>query len=103
MGDFSISGISLLLILLTIFWSFRGLINIFERHDSSILILYIIFLFPIAYIHMFLLGVFGSSKKKRKLRQVEKDAQLEKLLAERKGRDLTNIKGVRISRTTDNF
>jgi len=79
------------------------LINIFERHDSSILILYIIFLFPIAYIHMFLLGVFGSSKKKRKLRQAEKDAQLEKLLAERKGIDMTNIKGVRISRTTDNF
>ena len=52
---------------------------------------------------MFLLGVFGSSKKKRKLRQAEKDAQLEKLLAERKGIDMTNIKGVRISRTTDNF
>ena len=103
MSDFSISGISLLLILLTVFWSFRGLINIFERHDSSILILYIIFLFPIAYIHMFLLGVFGSSKKKRKLRQAEKDAQLEKLLAERKGIDMTNIKGVRISRKTDNF
>ena len=106
MDDSSILGIGLLLILLTIYWSFRGLVQIFERHNSILVVLYIIFLFPIAYIHVFILGIvesFESSKKKRILRQAEEDAQMEKLRAERKGMDLRNIKGVRISRTTDNF
>ena len=106
MDDSSILGIGLLLILLTIYWSFRGLVQIFERHNSILVVLYIIFLFPVAYIHVFILGIvesFESSKKKRILRQAKEEEQFEKRLAERKGMDLRNIKGVRISRTTDNF
>ena len=106
MDDSSILGIGLLLILLTIYWSIRGLVQIFQRYNSILVVLYIIFLFPVAYIHVFILGIvesFKSSKKKRILRQAKEEEQFEKRLAERKGMDLRNIKGVRISRTTDNF
>ena len=84
MGDSSISGIGLLLILLTIYWSFRGLVQIFERHNSILVILYIVFLFPIAYIHMFLLAVFGSSYKKRMLREVKEKVEFDRLVEQEK-------------------
>ena len=60
-----------LFIVLTIYWTIRGLIQIFQRHNSILVVLYIIFLFPVAYIHLFILGVFGSSKKKRILKQAK--------------------------------
>jgi hypothetical protein len=84
MDDSSVSGIGLLLILLTIYWSFRGLVQIFERHNSILVILYIVFLFPIAYIHMFLLGVFGSSYKKRMLREVKDKVEFDRLVEQEK-------------------
>ena len=84
MGDSSISGIGLLLILLTIYWSFRGLVQIFERHNSILVILYIVFLFPIAYIHMFLLGVFGSSYKKRILKEVKDKVEFDRFVEREK-------------------
>ena len=86
MGDSSISGIGLLLILLTIYWSFRGLVQIFERHNSILVILYIVFLFPIAYIHMFLLGVFGSSYKKRILKEVKDKVEFDRLVEREKNK-----------------
>ena len=84
MDDSSISGIGLLLILLTIYWSFRGLVQIFERHNSILVILYIVFLFPIAYIHMFLLGVFGSSYKKRILKEVKDKVEFDRFVEREK-------------------
>jgi len=86
MDDSSISGIGLLLILLNIYWSFRGLVQIFERHNSILVILYIVFLFPIAYIHMFLLGVFGSSYKKRMLREVKDKVEFDRLVEQEKNK-----------------
>ena len=68
----------LIFIVLTIFWTIRGLVQIFERHNSILVVLYIIFLFPIAYIHMFILGVFGSSKKKRILKEAKEKVQFDK-------------------------
>ena len=84
MDDTTITGFSLLLILLTIYWSFRGLVQIFERHNSILVVLYIIFLFPVAYIHMFILGVFGSSKKKRILKQAKEKVQFDKFVEKEK-------------------
>ena len=86
MDDSSVSGIGLLLILLTIYWSFRGLVQIFGRHNSILVILYIVFLFPIAYIHMFLLGVFGSSYKKRMLREVKDKVEFDRLVEQEKNK-----------------
>ena len=86
MDDSSVSGIGLLLILLTIYWSFRGLVQIFERHNSILVILYIVFLFPIAYVHMFLLGVFGSAYKKRMLREVKDKVEFDRLVEQEKNK-----------------
>ena len=73
-----------LFIVLTIYWTIRGLIQIFQRHNSILVILYIVFLFPIAYIHMFLLGVFGSSYKKRMLREVKEKVEFDRLVEQEK-------------------
>jgi|TARA_B110001469_G_scaffold62451_1_gene59900 hypothetical protein len=86
MDDSSISVIGLLLILLTIYWSFRGFVLIFERHNLILVIIYFIFLFPIAYVHMFLLGVFGSSYKKRMLREVKNKVEFDRLVEKEKNK-----------------
>ena len=70
--------LGLLFLVLTIYWTIRGLIQIFQRHNSILVVLYIIFLFPVAYIHLFFLGVFGSSKKKRILKQAKEKVQCDK-------------------------
>ena len=84
MDDSSILGIGLLLILLTIYWSFLGLVQIFQRHNSILVALYVIFLFPVAYIHLIILGVFGSSKKKRILKQAKEKVQFDKFVEKEK-------------------
>ena len=75
-----------LFIVLTIYWTIRGLIQIFQRHNSIIVVLYIVFLFPVAYIHMFILGVFGSSKKKRILKQAKEKVQFDKFVEQEKNK-----------------
>ena len=72
------------IIILTIYWSIRGLVQIFQRHNAIIVVVYIIFLFPIAYLHMFILGVWGSSKKQRMLAEAKDKAELEKLIEKEK-------------------
>ena len=76
----------LIFIVLTIFWTIRGLVQIFGRHNSILVVLYIIFLFPIAYIHMFILGVFGSSKKKRILKKAKEKVQFDNFVEEEKNK-----------------
>ena len=75
-----------LFIVLTIYWTIRGLIQIFQRHNSILVVLYIIFLFPVAYIHMFILGVFGSSKKKRILKDAKEKVQFDKFVEQEKNK-----------------
>ena len=86
MDESSITVIGFLFIVLTIFWTIRGLVQIFERHNSILVVLYIIFLFPIAYIHMFILGVFGSSKKKRILKEAKEKVQFDKFVEQEKNK-----------------
>ena len=76
--------LGLLFLVLTIYWTIRGLIQIFQRHNSILVVLYIIFLFPVAYIHMFILGVFGSSKKKRILKDAKEKVQFDKFVEQEK-------------------
>ena len=73
MDGYDVLGI---IFLLTIYWSFRGLIGLFHRHNPVMIILYIIFLFPFAYIHMLILGIFGSSKKKYNVKKSEKRSRI---------------------------
>ena len=86
MDESSITGIGFLFIVLTIFWTIHGLVQIFERHNSILVVLYIVFLFPIAYIHMFILGVFGSSKKKRILKKAKEKVQFDNFVEEEKNK-----------------
>ena len=62
------------LLLFTLYWSIRGFIQLFQRHNSILVIFYLVFLFPIAYCHMLLLCIFGSSKRQRFLREAEAEA-----------------------------
>ena len=78
--------LGLLFLVLTIYWTIRGLIQIFQRHNSILVVLYIIFLYPVAYIHMFILGVFGSSKKKRILKQAKEKVQFDKFVEQEKNK-----------------
>ncbi|SVD34948.1 uncharacterized protein METZ01_LOCUS387802 [marine metagenome] len=64
-------------IVLTIYWSFRGLIGLFQRHNAILVIIYLIIIFPIAYIHMLLLGIFGDSSKKRKQDEIDKEVEIQ--------------------------
>ena len=84
MDDSTISSIGILIIILTIYWTIRGLVQIFQRHNAILVVLYIVFLFPIAYIHMFILGVFGSSKKKRILNKAKEKVQFDNFVEEEK-------------------
>jgi len=86
MDDSTISNLGILILVLTIYWTIRGLVQIFQRHNSILVVLYIIFLFPIAYIHMFILGVFGSSKKKRILKEAKEKVQFDKFVEEEKNK-----------------
>ena len=86
MDESSITVIGFLFIVLTIFWTIRGLVQIFGRHNSILVVLYIVFLFPIAYIHMFILGVFGSSKKKRILIKAKEKVQFDNFVEEEKNK-----------------
>tara|TARA_B100000959_G_C14604189_1_gene469357 strand:+ start:342 stop:605 length:264 start_codon:yes stop_codon:yes gene_type:complete len=62
---------------LTLYWSIRGMIGMFQRHNTIVIILYLIILFPIAYIHMLLLGMFGDSKKERLKKAAEEKAKFD--------------------------
>jgi hypothetical protein len=63
------------ILIFTLYWSIRGFIQLFQRHNSILVIFYLVFLFPIAYCHMLLLGIFGSSKRQRFLKQAEEEAK----------------------------
>ena len=84
MDDSSLSTVGFIIVVLTIYWTIRGLVQIFQRHNSILVVLYIVFLFPIAYIHMFILGIFGSSKKKQILKQAKEKVQFDKFVEQEK-------------------
>lgn len=79
-------GIGLIFVLLflaTIYWSLRGFVQLFQRHNAILVIFYLILLFPIAYIHMLILGIFGKSKQKRLEAEVEREIQKRQMVEER--------------------
>jgi hypothetical protein len=44
-------------------WAYKGTVIIFQRHDTILVILYIVLLFPIAFCHVLILGIGGSSSE----------------------------------------
>jgi len=57
------------------YWSIRGFIGMFQRYNAILVVLYLVVLFPIAFIHMFFLGMFGDSKKEREEKEIKKEAE----------------------------
>ena len=45
MDDSSLSTIGFIIVVLTIYWTIRGLVQIFQRHNAILVVLYIIILF----------------------------------------------------------
>ena len=86
MDDSSISTIGFIIVVFTIYWTIRGLVQIFQRHNAILVVLYIVFLFPIAYIHMFILWVFRSSKKNRTLNKAKEKVQFDNFVEEEKNK-----------------
>ena len=84
MDGSSISTIGLIIVVLTIYWTIRGLVQIFQRHNVILVVLYIVFLFPIAYCHMLILGMFASSKKERMIKAVQDKVEFDQLVEEKK-------------------
>ena len=64
-------------LVLTIYWTIRGFVGLFQRHNAILVILYLVLLFPIAYIHMLLLGIFGDSSKERKQEEIDKEVEIQ--------------------------
>lgn len=75
-------------IVLTIYWSLRGFIGLFQRHNAILVIIYLILLFPIAYIHMLLLGIFGDSSKKRKQDEIDREVEIQTKIQEKVGKNV---------------
>jgi hypothetical protein len=67
-------------IAVTVYWTIRGLIGMFQRYNAILVVLYLVFLFPIAYLHLFLLGVFGDSKKTRLEKAAKEEAKKQALI-----------------------
>jgi|TARA_B100001079_G_C16217469_1_gene428724 hypothetical protein len=70
-----------LFFILTIYWSIRGFIGIFQRYNPILVVLYFFFLFPIAYFHMLLLGIFGQSSLERHQEEVLKEVEIQTKVA----------------------
>lgn len=72
----------------TAYWSIRGILQLFQRHNSILVIVYLLFLFPVAYFHALLLGIFGKSKAKRLeaeiLAEAEKQIKIDNIKASKK-------------------
>ena len=69
----------ILFLALTLYWSVRGIIQMFQRYNAILVVFYFVLIFPIAYFHAFMLGVFGSSKKNRLKREVAARVKAEKM------------------------
>lgn len=67
----------LVLGVMALYFSIRGLIQLFQRHNSILVIFYIILLPPIAFIHGLILGIFGKSKEKKEQEEVERLAKIQ--------------------------
>ncbi len=69
----------ILLLAISLYWSVRGIIQMFQRYNAILVVFYFVLLFPIAYLHAFMLGIFGSSKKERLRKEVVARVQAEKM------------------------
>ena len=69
-------------LLIGILW--KGAVKIFYKYNTLLVIAYIVFLSPIAFCHILLLGLFGDTKKQMMEKKVKEQARFETLVEEEK-------------------
>ena len=73
-----------LAVVIGIVWN--GAIKLFYKYNTLLVIAYIFFLFPIAFCHILLLGLFGDSKEEILKKKAKEQAQFDKLVEEEKNK-----------------
>ncbi len=73
----TIGLMALIVLVLALFVSLRGLLQLFQRYNSILVIFYIVFLSPIAFLHGLILGVFGKSKKTLEEQEIARLARIQ--------------------------
>lgn len=82
MGDL----VSVLFALLLLYWVIKGTLFLFQRYHALLVIAYIVFIFPVAFIHAFFLGVFGKSQEELLREEAQKEAKRQILVEEEKNK-----------------
>ena len=83
-GDVIPALLGLLILALVIGVVWKGIFKIFYKYNTLLVIAYIFFLFPIAFCHILLLGLFGDTKKQMMAKKVREQAKFEKLVEDEK-------------------
>jgi hypothetical protein len=82
MGDL----VSVLFALLLLYWVIKGTLFLFQRYHALLVIAYIVFIFPVAFIHAFFLGVFGKSQEELLREEAQQEAKRQILIEEEKNK-----------------
>ena len=75
-----------LLVTLGIWVVWNGVIKLFYKYNTLLVIAYIIILFPFALIHSILLGLFGDTRKQMMEKKVKEQARFETLVEAEKSK-----------------
>ena len=78
--------IALTVFLLIIYWLLDGIRGLFHRYNALLVIIYLVFLTPLALIHAFLIGFFGDSEEDRRRQAIEDEAEFQLEVEKEKAR-----------------
>ena len=78
--------VGLLFALLFLYWVIKGTLFLFQRYHALLVIAYIVFIFPVAFIHAFFLGVFGKSQEELLREEAQQEAKRQILIEEEKNK-----------------
>ena len=62
----------------------KGAVKIFYKYNTLLVIAYIVFLSPIAFCHILLLGLFGDTKEQMISKKAKEQAKFDKMVDEEK-------------------
>ena len=82
--DVIILIIVLLITALVIGILWKGAVKIFYKYNTLLVIAYIVFLSPIAFCHILLLGLFGDTKEQMILKKAKEQAKFDKMVENEK-------------------
>jgi len=78
--------VGLLFALLFLYWVIKGTLFLFQRYHALLVIAYIVFIFPVAFIHAFFLGIFGKSQEELLREEAQQEAKRQILIEEEKNK-----------------